>query len=164
MSKDDKLFIISIIAVSLIWIGLHALGGQAKDHREVIVPQQQMILSTKVAIPEVIEIDISDTYTYVGKLFLTSYCPCSKCCGHCTGITASGTKATAGRTIAADTNRFPFGTQLMINGVIYTVEDTGGAIKQDKLDVYYNTHSEALKGLYGWHDVYVVERRVTDGR
>ena len=33
---------------------------------------------------------------------ITAYCSCAKCCGKATGRTASGTRATAGRTVAAD--------------------------------------------------------------
>ena len=78
------------------------------------------------------------------KIFkITAYCPCSKCCGKQTGITASGTRATAGRTIAAS-SQYSFGTKLLINGNVYTVEDRGGAIKGNKIDIYMNTHSEAL--------------------
>ena len=58
---------------------------------------------------------------------ITAYCPCSKCCGKTTGRTASGTKATAGRTVAAS-SKFAFGTKLNIGGHIYTVEDRGGAV------------------------------------
>ena len=37
-----------------------------------------------------------------GEIYkITAYCSCAKCCGKTNGITAAGTKATAGRTIAA---------------------------------------------------------------
>ena len=49
-------------------------------------------------------------YKSLGTFKITGYCSCAACCGKTTGITASGTRATAGRTIAADTSRFPFGT------------------------------------------------------
>ena len=62
---------------------------------------------------------------------ITAYCSCAKCCGKSTGRTASGTQATAGRTVAAPAN-FAFGTKLNIGGQIYTVEDRGGAIKGNK--------------------------------
>ena len=75
---------------------------------------------------------------------VTGYCACAKCCGKTNGITASGTKATAGRTIAAS-GQFTFGTKLLINGTTYIVEDRGGAIKGNKIDVYFNTHAEALQ-------------------
>ena len=78
------------------------------------------------------------------KIFkVTAYCACAKCCGKQTGITASGTRATAGRTVAAS-SQFSFGTKLLINGNVYTVEDRGGAITGNKIDIYMNTHAEAL--------------------
>lgn len=75
---------------------------------------------------------------------ITAYCPCAKCCGKTTGRTAAGTKATAGRTVAAS-SQFAFGTQLNIGGHIYTVEDRGGAIKGNKIDIFVNSHAEALQ-------------------
>ena len=54
-----------------------------------------------------------------------------------------GTKATAGRTIAAS-GKFAFGTKLNINGHTYTVEDRGGAIQGNKIDIFVNSHAEAL--------------------
>ena len=74
---------------------------------------------------------------------ITAYCPCSRCCGKSNGITAAGTRATAGRTVAAS-SRFAFGTKLNINGHIYTVEDRGGAINGNKIDIFVSSHSEAL--------------------
>ena len=74
---------------------------------------------------------------------ITAYCPCAKCCGKATGRTAMGTKATAGRTIAAS-GKFAFGTKLNINGHVYTVEDRGGAINGNKIDIFVNSHAEAL--------------------
>ena len=74
---------------------------------------------------------------------ITAYCQGRKCCGKTNGITASGTKATAGRTVAAS-GKFALGTKLNINGHIYTVEDRGGAINGNKIDIFVNSHSEAL--------------------
>ena len=74
---------------------------------------------------------------------ITAYCSCAKCCGKTTGRTAMGTKATAGRTVAAS-GKFAFGTKLNINGHVYTVEDRGGAINGNKIDIYVNSHAEAL--------------------
>lgn len=76
---------------------------------------------------------------------VTAYCPCSKCCGKwANGITAIGTTAKAGRTVAAPPG-YAFGTKLLINGKVYVVEDRGGAIKGNRLDMYVNTHAEALR-------------------
>ena len=87
---------------------------------------------------------------------VTAYCACSKCCGKSTGRTASGTKATAGRTVAAPSN-FKFGTKLKINGKTYVVEDRGGAIKGNRIDVYMTSHSAALAWGVKYLPVEVVE-------
>lgn len=82
-----------------------------------------------------------------GEFEVTAYCACSKCCGKwADGYTASGTKATAGRTIAADTSILSFGTEVKIEGLgNYIVEDVCGAIKGNKLDIFFNSHEEALE-------------------
>ena len=76
---------------------------------------------------------------------VTAYCACMECCGKTNGITASGTKATAGRTIAMSKD-YKFGTKIEIEGYgVYIVEDRGGAIKNTRIDIYFDTHKEALQ-------------------
>lgn len=79
------------------------------------------------------------------KIFkVTAYCSCSKCCGkYSSGYTASGTKATAGRTVAASSS-YAFGTKLLINGKEYVVEDRGGAINGNRIDIYMSSHKAAV--------------------
>lgn len=61
------------------------------------------------------------------------------------GITYSGRPTVEGRTVAADINRYPIGTVLYIDGVgERVVEDIGGAIKKNKLDVYFKSEQDAL--------------------
>lgn len=78
-----------------------------------------------------------------GVYKVTAYCACMQCCGKTNGITASGVKATANHTIAAP-KTFAFGTKVVINGITYTVEDRGGAIQGNRIDIYMNSHAEAL--------------------
>lgn len=80
----------------------------------------------------------------LGRFKLTAYCACSKCCGKSDGITASGTKAKQGRTIAVDPKLIPYGTKVVINGRTYVAEDCGGSIKQNRIDVFFNSHKDAL--------------------
>ena len=82
---------------------------------------------------------------YLGEYTLTAYCPCEKCCGKTDGITASGAKAKSNHTIAADISLLPFGTIVEINGIEYTVEDIGGAVKGNHIDIFFDTHEEALQ-------------------
>lgn len=98
---------------------------------------------------------------------VTAYCNCGKCCSwersllgigppvftsgpnkgkrKEIGVTASGTTARHG-TIAADTRKYPFGTIIYVPGYGYgRVEDTGGAIQGEKLDLWFSSHETALK-------------------
>lgn len=75
----------------------------------------------------------------------TAYCDCRKCCGKTDGITASGVKAVEGVTVAMDKS-VPFGTKVYIKGVgERIVQDRGGAIKGNKIDIFFDNHSDALK-------------------
>lgn len=90
--------------------------------------------------------------TPIVKTFNTSaYCSCSKCCGKSTGKTASGAYASSWHTLAAGKS-YPIGTIIYIpyfknqpNGGWFVVQDRGGAISNNKLDVYMGTHSQALQ-------------------
>lgn len=91
------------------------------------------------------------TYTFVA----TAYCPCAKCCGSYAYnrpldengepivYTATGTRATQGRTIAVDPRVIPYGTHVLVNGQEYVAEDCGGAIKGQHIDVYFSNHEDA---------------------
>lgn len=130
-------------------------------------PSEENPASTTVAIAptvgltEVTYADENGSYQYLGEFTLTGYCPCAICCGKWSNpsnpITASGTTPAAGRTVAADTSRYPFGTKLMINGQIYTVEDVGGAIKGNHIDIYFNSHEEARAFAKQYGSVYLVQ-------
>ena len=87
----------------------------------------------------------------------SAYCPCTKCCDNWGTIpvssgkrkTASGHTIKIGDKFVAAPRKYPFGTEMMIpgynNGRIVKVEDVGGAIKGNKLDLYFDKHTEALQ-------------------
>lgn len=81
----------------------------------------------------------------LGEFKLTAYCHCAKCNGPWVGEpTASGTELTVGRTIAVDPDVIPLGSTVYINGFAYVAEDTGSAIKGNRIDVLLPSHEEAL--------------------
>ena len=92
----------------------------------------------------------------LGEYKLTAYCACMKCCGKTDGITASGVKAKEGVTIAADKS-LPFGTKVIINGHEYTVQDRGGAIKGNKIDIFFDSHQAALEFGVQYKEIYMVK-------
>ncbi|MGN0154187.1 MAG: NlpC/P60 family protein [Lachnospiraceae bacterium] len=80
----------------------------------------------------------------IGEVWVTAYCPCSQCCGsYANGITASGNIAKPKHTIAVDAYNpiVPMGTKVIIEGVEYTVEDTGDLNHYgNDFDIFYATH------------------------
>ncbi|MEX2459928.1 MAG: ubiquitin-like domain-containing protein [Paenibacillaceae bacterium] len=74
------------------------------------------------------------------------------------GITYSGTTVKEGRTIAVDKNVIPIGWWVYIEGIgLRRAEDTGSAVKGNKIDVYYESSEYANKfGLKRGYTVYVI--------
>lgn len=61
------------------------------------------------------------------------------------GTTKSGTVPEEGRTVAVDPKVIPLGTKLTINGQAgYIAEDTGGAVKGNRIDIYMVDRGQAL--------------------
>lgn len=88
--------------------------------------------------------------TYLGNFKLTAYCNCAQCCGTAGNATASGAMPASGHTVAM--SGVPFGTQLLINGTVYTVEDLG--TPYGHVDIYFDSHDEALSFGTQYADVY----------
>lgn len=87
---------------------------------------------------------------YLGVFEITGYCNDEKCTGKNPsdkgyGITKSGKVAKRG-TVAVDPKVIPLGTKLKIEGfdTIFISEDIGGAIKKNKIDIWFPTHQDAL--------------------
>lgn len=91
---------------------------------------------------------------FLGEFSASGYCNCSSCSGgH--NLTYSGTVPQPKHTIAADISVLPIGTKVMIDDVVYTVEDIGGGVKGNKLDIFFASHEEALN--FGRKNVKVYE-------
>ena len=78
---------------------------------------------------------------------ITFYCSDARCTGWKTPHrTASGRWPQEGRTVAADPRLHPMGSWVTIPGVgRLRVEDTGGAIRGRRLDVYVTHHEDAVR-------------------
>lgn len=120
----------------------------------MLIPKYETVHYTLTNIPnvpivqgEVLDIperDLkTDPYYITMTANVSAYCACVECCeSFSSGFTASGTKATANRTIAMSKD-YAFGTVVEIDGNTYIVEDRGGAIKGDKIDIYFEDHAKA---------------------
>ena len=90
---------------------------------------------------------------YLGTFTLTAYCNCAACNGSAGNPTASGVMPTSGHTVAM--GGVDFGTKLLINGTVYTVEDRG--TPYGHVDIFFDTHEEALDFGMGSADVYLIK-------
>lgn len=148
IKKNKKdILILSSLAMAII-AGLF-LGNVRANQLEKSLQAKQPVdvpaVCQEIEPPAPVYVEPEKKYMEI-TVIATAYCPCSICCGKCDGITATGTKATAGRTIAADTSIYPYGTEIILNGNSYIVEDCGGAIKgANRVDIFFNTHEEALQ-------------------
>lgn len=98
------------------------------------------------------------SYQSLGTFEITGYCSCDACCGvKATRLTKSETVPRASHTVAADLEVLPMGTRIMIDGVTYKVEDTGKAIRGRMVDIFFDTHEEALEFGRQEKTVYLVE-------
>ena len=77
----------------------------------------------------------------LGIFSATAYCPSSSGKQQ---RTYSGTIPQPLHTLSADLTVLPLGTKVMIDDIIYTVEDTGSGIRGNKVDIYFGSRQEAL--------------------
>lgn len=181
MTKKDKekkkrfrKFLFRAFALEYITVGailLWAFGTTLVQTNEKLTMQleKQNIVMTNLAEqvtelrskPMAVTTIVEDTEEkmYLGKFKITHYCACTKCCGaNAQGITASGKRVQVGKTIAVDPKVIKLGSQVYIDGYGYMeAQDTGSAIKGNIIDVYVESHQEALNLGVQYKDVYLVK-------
>ena len=153
-NKKIKVFCFSVVLIVVLSLVVAIHTGSAKENNFETTTQ---IATTETTTAEATTQEITTETTTETTIettterpyrtmivTATAYCPCSKCCGKSDGTTASGTKATAGRTIAVDPSVIPYGSEVEIDGHTYIAEDCGGAITNNKIDIFFATHEEAL--------------------
>lgn len=98
----------------------------------------------------------------LGNFKLTAYCSCSLCCGKWAnnrpnGIIygAIGEELKEGYSIAVDPTVITYRTEVVINGHTYKAQDCGGAIKGNRIDVYFEDHNDALEFGVQYAEVFI---------
>lgn len=122
-----------------------------------IKDKQEQIELLEIMLEQQEKEELAEEHEYLGEFTITHYCDCYKCCLKEDGITFTGTQATEGRTIAVDPNVIPLGSRVIIGNKEYIAEDIGGAIKQNRIDIFKNTHTEALRAGIVQADVWIVK-------
>ena len=129
-----------------------------ENKEDTIVIETEETIESAQETTETNETDDDSGLIYLGTFRLTAYCNCEICCGKWAGgATASGVMPKANHTIAVDTSVIPFGTKVVINGKTYVAEDTGSAIYGNRIDIYMDSHSDALQWGVQYADVYIIK-------
>ena len=148
-----QLIIVIVLGITFGAILRYYIAHAPQDKPTTIIEPTPIQVSVEpIKEPETQELTSQE---YIGEYTVFAYCPCVKCCGKTNKVTASGTIATEGRTVACN---LPFGTKIYIEGIgERIVEDRGGGIKDGMIDLFYNTHEEALQHGIKRLKVWVVE-------
>ena len=123
----------------------------------------------KIEVAHAAEIDPAEEPELVslGEYKITYYCACEACCGSWAKNrpkdaegkpivkTASGAVAQAGKTIAVDPDVIPYGTEVIIDGHTYTAQDCGGVIQGNRIDIYCDSHDEALENGLNTYEIFM---------
>ena len=175
-------FIIVLLVMSFVTVLLAkaTTGKDDKRPEEAPVPtaQQMAVKLENPAIPATLQTAPTQTpvasqvteepLQYIGEFRVTHYCACKRCCGKSEddpwyGITATGSVATEGRTIAVDPDVIPYGSRVAVfydDGRIveYVAEDCGGAIDGLEVDVFIADHDRAWALGVKSGSVYIVSK------
>ena len=165
--SEFALYIIIVLTVITIIIGCIYKKHESK---RIIEIDKKTIEQTIEADKRIIEIETDkedDANQAVepvslGSFKLTAYCSCSLCCGKWAnnrpnGIVygAIGEELKEGYSIAVDPAVIAYRTEVIINGHTYKAQDCGGAIKGNRIDVYFENHNDALKFGVQYAEVFV---------
>lgn len=104
--------------------------------------------------------DADPNMVSMGTFTVTHYCPCTYCTDG-DGITATGTVATPGRTLAVDPRIIPYGSKVVLkfsDGTTedYIAEDCGGSVNGKKVDVFMGHHNAAIHAGIRSAEVFLV--------
>jgi 3D (Asp-Asp-Asp) domain-containing protein len=112
---------------------------------------------------EMLNVVKSEEYNvaYLGEFVYTYYCDERRphICGGA-GYTASGAPTEVGTTIAVDPTRIPLGSMVYVEGIgLRIAQDTGGAVKGNKIDILLPTHDECFEQAVINGGVWIVSKK-----
>lgn len=168
------LFIIIVVMIAMI-VGCVSWNSNSKrmieNNKETLNASQRVIKNT-IETETDKEVDANQVIKPVslGNFKLTAYCSCSLCCGKWAlsrPIDNNGNEIVYGSigerlkeeySIAVDPSVIAYRTEVIINGKVYKAQDCGGAIKGNRIDIYFEDHQEALNFGIQYSEVFLVEK------
>lgn len=149
---------------------IHKFHETKQQEKEQLVEQKELLQNNTNTID--IETDKEvDTQAIkpvsLGEFKLTAYCSCKICCneyaynrpidknGNEIVYGAIGEELKEGYSIAVDPSVIEYRTEVIIDGKVYKAQDCGGAIKGNRIDVYFENHTDALEFGVQYKEVFV---------
>ena len=141
-----------------------------QQEKEQLVVQKELLQNNMNTVETETDKEVDkqvDKPVGLGNFKLTAYCKCSICCGKWAYdrpldengneivYGAIGEKLKEGYSIAVDPSVIPYGTEVIINGKVYKAQDCGGAIKGNRIDLYMDSHTDALEFGVQYAEVFV---------
>ncbi len=151
--------ILYVILIGLLmFVAGYLLGGLLKNEKIFIYEIRPISNEIKSEPMSIMNVHKGAMRIRQLKMFtLTAYCSCEKCCGDWANnrpvdsdgkeivVGATGQRLKEGVSIAVDPRVIPYGTIVEFLNKKYVAQDCGGAIKGNRIDVYFMSHDQALE-------------------
>lgn len=178
MNRKDCFALCAVtLIVSLLSIYMSFASLVMSYRASVFVSEEFLCEEYEVEEVEEVEVvDCAEEIIYTEKVVeslgifkLTAYCSCEKCCGKWGEnrpvdengdeivFGASGERLVEGVSVAVDPSVIPYGSVLEIDGCKYKAQDCGGAIKNNRIDVYFDDHQSAVEFGVREAEVFLLE-------
>lgn len=160
----------ALLSAAALGVSVVALlaGITANVDKEDVIPvaREPLEVAEEPAVDPVEREPMPEPLESLGTFMVQSYCPCVKCCGewsaeHPSRVgteyvqrTISGTIPEAGRTVGVDPDVIPLGTHILVAGHEYVAEDAGAG-KGNIVEIYFDTHEEAMDWPRGEREIYL---------
>lgn len=129
------------------------LDGLYQQYNEAV--EQEARLKELEAIQRELEEQQRARGVYLGRFRISHYCPCAACNGG-NSRTATGAPLTSWYSVAVDPSVIPLNSTVYIDGYgTFQAQDTGSAIRGNRVDVCVSSHSEAMRLGVVYRDVYI---------
>lgn len=176
--SEFALYIIVVLTVAAIIIGCTYKECKSKriietDKRTIQEEKQTTQINNIIVETETDKgVDANQVIKPVslGNFKLTAYCSCSLCCGKWAlnrpvdengnevVYGSIGERLSEGYSIAVDPSVIAYNSKVIINDKVYEAQDCGGAIKGNRIDVYFSSHEDALEFGVKYAEVFLMPK------
>lgn len=171
MKESSKLCIIIICLIVLFLVSCD-IHKEEQDTKTTTASTESAEPTKRAASQDKNETDNNEEELVVGSLGefkLTAYCSCQRCCnewalnrpvdkdGNEIVYGSTGETLIEGVSIAVDPNVILYGSEVIIDGQTYIAHDTGGAIKGNRIDLYYSSHQDAINHGVKYAEVFLIQ-------